>query len=81
MNPIKIEINFEPSNGRMGGFKQEWVSTDHEGVEATLYSGAGCGNQWMEFTITHKDGTTDNYMADMGKLFQELFGKANAQKS
>ena len=70
---MEIPLNLKTGDNKLG-FKQEWISANHEGIEMTLYSGAGCGNSNLDLVFKRK-GKNFYFQVDMQDFCQTAFAK------
>jgi hypothetical protein len=77
---VTLEIEFTVGTIEeigIGGLKQPWVDSDHQGRHYSITAGAGLGNPLMEASI--KDGDRNLYAhADMRKFAPKVFDMLSA---
>lgn len=66
-----VELVFEPMEGMGGGFRQEWLSGEGNGIKFTLDSGAGLGNPLFTLNVERKKKSY-YYTADIRPMIQKL---------
>lgn len=70
----KVELIFEPMVGMGGGFRQEWLSGEGNGIKFQLDSGAGLGNPLFTLSIQRK-GKSYDYTADIRPMVKNLLSE------
>jgi hypothetical protein len=67
---------------KIPGFKTEWMQFGNEDIMATVYSGAGMGNKWMEISVEETDKKDKRYFKiDASKIAQAILDIVDAEKA
>lgn len=69
-----VSLTFEPMVGIGGGFRQEWLSGDGNGIKFNLDCGAGLGNPLFTLAVERK-GKSHYYTADIRPMIQKLLAQ------
>ena len=76
---MKTELHFKKVEGMIaGGFRQNWISCEHDGKLFDLDAGAGFGNPMLTFSVKDKQGVRAYYQADMREVMGNLIEAVNA---